>query len=53
MASIDEYSESNYLNKILKDALNKNNDNKENKYKTVNNIEMENYKYNYHVIKKS
>ena len=23
MASIDEYSESNYLNKILKDALNK------------------------------
>ena len=26
---------------------------KKNKYKTVNNIEMENYKYNYHVIKKS
>lgn len=52
MASLDEYSEYQYLETILKDALSTNKTILiKNKYETINDIEMGKYKYNYHTIK--
>lgn len=58
MASIGEYSNYSYLEKILSDAMSNkvisNDDFKKDneKYKTVNNIKMSKYKFNYHALKK-
>jgi hypothetical protein len=58
MASLDEYSEYQYLENILKDAIfghkqvSKQNTLKSNKYEQVKNVQMKDYKYNYHLHKK-
>lgn len=58
MASIGEYSDYSYLKNILSDALTideittRKTYNKNKKYQSVNNIEMSDYKYNYHTTKK-
>jgi hypothetical protein len=58
MASLDEYSEYQYLENILKDAIfghirvSKQKTMVSNKYDQVNNIQMKDYKYNDHLHKK-
>lgn len=58
MASLDEYSEYQYLENILSDAIiykiNRKQIKKEgvHKYAKIKDIEMKNYKYNYHQQKK-
>lgn len=51
LASIDEYSEYEHLEKILLDATTyKNTGEISNKYKTIKGYDLDNYKYNYHHI---
>lgn len=58
MASLDEYSEYQYLENILSDAIiykvNRKPIKKETtyKYEKIKDVEMKNYKYNYHQHKK-
>ena len=58
MASLDEYSEYHYLEKILGDAVihnsssRKKTPSKSNKYDKIRDVNMENYTYNYHQQKK-
>ena len=58
MASIDEYSEFHYLENILSDAIIYKVDRKPikkettHKYEKIKDVEMKNYKYNYHQHKK-
>jgi len=50
MASIDEYSEYEHLTNILMDSIFQKDIN-ENKYKTINEYEVEKYNYQVHNIK--
>ncbi len=52
LASIDEYSEYEHLEKILNDAISSLESNVSNdKYKTINGFDLDKYEYNYHHIK--
>lgn len=52
LASIDEYSEYEHLERILNDAVSSEPIKSTNdKYKTINGYDLDNYKYNYHHIK--
>ena len=54
LASIGEYSEYNYLEKILKDSISFKiiDDNLNIKYQTINGYNLDKYEYNYHSSKK-
>ena len=59
MASIDEYSEFQYLESILGEAIfgitdstTKGNIKSNSKYKKIKNIDIEHYQFNYHTLKK-
>ena len=58
MASLGEYSEYHYLEKILEDAVThkstsrKRTQSKSSKYDKISDFKMENYTYNYHQQKK-
>lgn len=52
LASIDEYSEYEHLEKILKDAIGEvDHSVLNNKYKSINGLDLDKYEYNYHHIK--
>lgn len=52
LASIDEYSEYEHLEKILKDAIGEvDHGVLNNKYKSINGFDLDKYEYNYHHIK--
>lgn len=54
LASIDEYSEYNYLEEILKDSISFKivNDESNIKYQTIKGYDLDKYEYNYHSSKK-
>ena len=52
LASIDEYSEYEHIENILNDSIKaKTSNTNDEKYKTINGFNLDNYKFNYHHIK--
>jgi len=51
MASIKEYSEFNYLQKIIWDAISQNSSSKKSNYSKINDYNVETYEYEYHKMK--